>query len=664
MDFRARKAGTGAYCGQIRQAMDGRDATPPALDHATLMEALGSLSDSIVIYGPDHRPLFISEVHRQRFPLFCAQLDSGATIEEAMASAARRHMPDAPEEKVAAAARTLFQSYLDSKSINSRAENGTIVRTTYRLMSNGRRAGVSVDISELVKREKELESRGKELLAANTALIETQNAVRNLLDNADQGFLAIGPDLLVGSQSSAACERLLGGPPAGAAILDLLYPGQSSDGVRNMQAILTSVFLDSADSVRDLKIELLPDAFTVNGRSLKASYKFLADNGRLMLILTDVTETTRLAQEVERERQRLEMIVFAITEGDTFASLIDDYRKFLTEELPAFVDRFEAAIESGELYRKLHTHKGLLAQFSFHWSPRCLHDVETALAEGSGWTRETARAAFGSDVLLEALERDLAGLAAALGDDAPSSGGARMPANKLKAVSRTAQTILASEEGRSASPQLRKLLHSLAEVSMIDVKSMLGLHSRGVPALAARLDKAAAPVRIEGDDVCLPPDRYSAFLRSLVHVFRNAVDHGLETPEERESAGKAEEGAIVCAVRNRGEWVEIEIKDDGRGIDRAILEEKLLAAGRSQSDVSRLTLAGLVFIQGLSSRDEASDISGRGVGLAAVKHELDVLGGSVMVDSSAGEGTLFRFRFPNRQSETGWDAVPERKVAS
>lgn len=642
--------------------MDGDSVEPHALDHETLMEALESLSDSIVIYGPDHRPLFINQVHRRRFPTYCAQLDAGATLSEAMASAARRHMPNAPEEKIEAAARSLFQSYLDSKSMNSRAEDGTIVRTTYRMMSSGRRAGISVDISELVKREKELEGRGRELLAANTALMETQNAIRNLLDNADQGFLTVGSDLLVGDQSSAACEKLLGEPPAGKSILALLRSEGAPDAARDMHATLTSVFRDSTESIRELKMELLPDAYNIGERSLKASYKFLADSGRLMLILTDVTETTRLTQEVERERQRLEMFVFVITEGETFTSLVDDYRRFLTEELPVLADQYKTSILSGELYRRLHTHKGLLAQFSFHWSPRCLHDVETALSEGCDWTLEKARAAFGSEKLLEALEHDLAGVATAIGDDAsPSASSASLPPKKLKAVSRAAQDILASEEGRSASPQLRKLLRSLADASMIDVKSMLGLHSRGVPALASRLGKEAKPVLVRGDDVCLPPDRYSAFLRSLVHVFRNAVDHGLETPEDRENSGKPEEGVITCDVRNRGAWVDIEIKDDGGGVDRLTLEEKLVEAG---SDASRLSLAELVFIQGLSSREAANDVSGRGVGLAAVKHELDLLGGSVVVESAPGEGTLFRFTIPNRQNDSIWDAVPDRKVAS
>jgi two-component system chemotaxis sensor kinase CheA len=645
--------------------MDGDSVKSPAPDYATLMEALESLSDSVVIYGPDHRPLFINQVHRRRFPKYCAELDRGATLAEAMAAAARRHMPAAPEEKIEAVAKTLFQNYLDNKSMHSRAEDGTIVRTTYRTMSSGRRAGVSVDISELVKREKELESRSQELLAANAALTDTQSAIRSLLDNADQGFLTVASDLLVGNQFSAACEKLLGESPAGKSILDLLYRDESPDTVHNMHATLTSVFVDSGEFARELKMELLPGAFDINGRSLKAGYKFLADSGRLMIILTDVTETTRLTHEVERQRQRLEMIVFAITEGEAFTSLVDDYRKFLTDELPGLADRFETSIASGDLYRRLHTHKGLLAQFSFHWSPRCLHDVETALSEGSDWTLEAARAAFGSGALLEALELDLAGVAAALGDDAsPSAGSAGMPPKKLKAVSRTAQDILASEEGRTASPQLRKLLRSLAQVSMIDVKSMLGLHSRGVPALASRLEKAVTPVRVQGDDVCLPPDRYSAFLRSLVHVFRNAVDHGIESPEDRLSAGKPEEGAITCDVRNHGVWVDIQIGDDGRGVDRSALEDKLIASGRGRSEASGLSLGDLVFIEGLSSRDTANDVSGRGVGLAAVKHELDMLGGSVVVDSAPGEGTFFRFRIPNRQSDSIWDAARGRKAAS
>ena len=122
----------------------------------------------------------------------------------------------------------------------------------------------------------EMARRTKEELTR--ALSESQRAIRDLLDNADQGFLTIGSDLLVGDQSSAACKAILEGCPAGKPIIDLLHPGDLT-----LQETLVSVFHDSSDFIRELKLELLPTEFNLGGKSIKVSYKFLADRSRLML---------------------------------------------------------------------------------------------------------------------------------------------------------------------------------------------------------------------------------------------------------------------------------------------------------------------------------------------------------------------------------------------
>jgi len=356
---------------------------------------------------------------------------------------------------------------------------------------------------------------------------------------------------------------------------------------------------------------------------------------------------------VDAERHRLEMTVLSIKESDTFWSLVADYRTFLDDELPALARQFKTSIPSGEVYRRIHTFKGLLAQFSFYESPRRLHEVETALSACEAWTEAAAVLALDPGPLAEALEADLA----VLGDGREADAAP----NRLPQFARTARKLLANAQ---ASPAIRDLLESLAGAGMIEVKSTLGLYSRGVAGLAARLEKRLAPIDVAGDQVFLPPERYHAFFRSLVHVFRNAVDHGLETPEDRVAAGKPEEGRITCAVRIRRDQVEILVADDGAGVDRARLEAKLVTAGEDPGRAGRLDLGELVFRLGLSSRDEAGATSGRGVGLAAVKHELDELGGTVVVESRDGVGTSFVFRVPVLEDVTASQSNGFRKVAS
>jgi|GEM_PF-3043178 len=509
----------------------------------------------------------------------------------------------------------------------------------FELMAEREAESLRAANQRLVAEVAERQAAQGELSAANDALEASQAAVRNLLDNADQGFLTLSPSLTVDEQSSAACASILGRPPAGEPITELLCPDLPPEDVANFRDVLESLFRETNEGLRELKIELLPSEFLVAGKSLRAGYKFLADRKRLMLVLTDVTETTRLAEAVEEERRRLEMTVLSIKDGDTFWSLVSDYRSFLVDELPVLCEGVEAGSSDEELHRRLHTFKGLLAQFSFRWSPSALHDAETTLADVTG-ARALKRLSI---ALTEALERDLEAVGQSI-DGTTDADGA--PA-RLREFARQARSFLADGQAQAEQPEVRDFLAVVAKSGMIDLKATLGLYGCSATRLAERLDKKLLPIDIAGDEIRLEPERYRAFLRSLVHVFRNAVDHGIEPPEQRIALGKPEEGRITCAVRERRDSFEILIADDGGGVQREALEAKLVAAGEPPERITPVALSELIFRQGLSSKDEVSTTSGRGVGLAAVKHELDQLRGSASAESIPGEGVQFIFRIPN-----------------
>ena len=492
--------------------------------------------------------------------------------------------------------------------------------------------------------EQRVKERTQDLETANVRLTVIQAAVRNLLDNAEQGFLTIDQNLVIGEQSSAACDAILGEAPAGKPIVELLCREMPHDQASAMRATLASAFQDSDDFIRELKLGLLPAAFELGGKFIKASYKMLSDS-QLMLILTDVTETTRLAAQVERDRLRLEMVVLAFTENEAFTALIGEYREFVDAELASLLQRIAEPGTVSELYRQFHTFKGLLAQFSFHRSPQCLHSFETALSEKNSWTADAAREVFTPEILQTAFQLDIDSIADVLGPDFLSSDRRlSLSQAQLKTMKQVAGEALASE--CRVSPSVRQVLRELAALGGLDVKSALALHGRGAAALATRLEKEMGPAAIDGDTTSLEPEIYGPFLRSLVHVFRNAVDHGLEAPEARLSAGKPAEGTIRCDVSSDDQGLQIAIEDDGRGVDRQRLEERLIASGVPQAQAAGMSVESLMFREGLSSRDNADEISGRGVGLAAVKAELDRLGGSVWVETGQGAGTRLRFHLP------------------
>lgn len=136
----------------------------------------------------------------------------------------------------------------------------------------------------------------------------------------------------------------------------------------------------------------------------------------------------------------------------------------------------------------------------------------------------------------------------------------------------------------------------------------------------------------------------------LVHLVRNAVDHGLEAPDERKAAGKHVEGALVVRVEQQGNWLFIEVSDDGRGLEvariRAAAEERGLEPKAALDTMSEREVMQLIFRPGLSTRAEATEVSGRGVGLDVVMKQVRELGGTVEVHSTAGRGARFILAVP------------------
>ncbi len=140
----------------------------------------------------------------------------------------------------------------------------------------------------------------------------------------------------------------------------------------------------------------------------------------------------------------------------------------------------------------------------------------------------------------------------------------------------------------------------------------------------------------------------------LVHLLRNAVDHGLEPPEEREKAGKSRSGHILISARTDGDRLVVTVEDDGRGIDpqriRSAAVSKGLVGDQQATSLSARAARDLIFLPGFSTTEHAGETSGRGVGLDVVRKKVVSLGGSVAVDSEPGKGALFTLRMPQSLS--------------
>ncbi|WP_336336637.1 chemotaxis protein CheA [Haloarcula brevis] len=193
------------------------------------------------------------------------------------------------------------------------------------------------------------------------------------------------------------------------------------------------------------------------------------------------------------------------------------------------------------------------------------------------------------------------------------------------------------------------LQNTVMDMRLIPLKKVVGKFPRLVRDLARELDKDIQ-FEIEGEDIELDRTILTEISDPLMHILRNAVDHGIEPPEEREQAGKPRTGHITLRASRERDHVIIEVEDDGAGLDVEGIREKAIEKGvRSPEELDAMddsSIYDLVFHPGFSTADEVTDTSGRGVGMDVVHDTVSQLDGSVNVDSEPGEGTTVSLRLP------------------
>ncbi|MDC0254359.1 ATP-binding protein, partial [Bacteriovoracales bacterium] len=154
---------------------------------------------------------------------------------------------------------------------------------------------------------------------------------------------------------------------------------------------------------------------------------------------------------------------------------------------------------------------------------------------------------------------------------------------------------------------------------------------------------------VDGNDLLVDPTVAKCLRESLIHLVRNSVDHGIEKPDDRVNFGKNEVGSLKISFRNGSGQLVLDVKDDGGGIDGERLFGKALASGVVEdSEMTDEEKLDLLFLSSVSTKEEVSDVSGRGVGMDAVRSGLGALGGKITVKSKLREGTTFTITIPNK----------------
>ncbi len=506
----------------------------------------------------------------------------------------------------------------------------------------------------------ELEAITNDLLETNLNLERKSLQIKNLLDNVGQGFLTFGPDLLIDAEYSQECNRIFLQSPAGQTLAQVLYPGD-----REQADFLETVFtrllhLDNLDKI-NLYMPLLPSDIQINNRWISLEYQIVAqaagsDSKYIICILTDITEKRLLEEKMEEERSSLRMVVKAIVYYDTFLECIADFQNFSNCQVYELLDG-PASLDKklAEIYRSIHTFKGNFSQFDTSQVVKKLHHAETAIgkAMGSAYIAdETAIKSMLLDFNMDQwLDDDIKKITNFLGEDFwKNKDTYKVDKVKLQELEEKMFNLLPHQEHAILLPYIRKLRYK-------PFKEMLKSYPEYVLQLAERLGKSINPFSIEGADLLVDSEYYHFWARSLVHVFRNMVDHGIEYVDERIMLGKSEIGTIRCSLEYPDNRIRLIISDDGAGIDVAKIKAAAIASGKyAAAELAAFNdeqLLNLIFEEQFSTSESVSLISGRGVGLSVVKTETEQLKGSIKINTVLGTGTEYIFDLPVPNSYEG-----------
>jgi two-component system chemotaxis sensor kinase CheA len=457
-----------------------------------------------------------------------------------------------------------------------------------------------------------------EVSARTHELSERNEAMRLVLDNVGQGFFTVDLSGRPSLERSAIVERWLGEPAADDTLftwIERTFAGRG-DYFRVAWEALGEDWMPL-----EMRLDQLPNEARANGQVIGFTYKPVLEGEDLKRVLVVMTDRTALLekQRIEEEEQELAQIVRKLL-GDR-----SGFAEFVAEANVLVTAIAQPATALWQRMRHLHTLKGNAGVFGFSSLARLCHELESAVEENQ--------------------------------DDVPVGDLARLTAHwarlqqKALTLSETRADILEVSkldyerltEQVDAGAAHTRLRSELSTWQLEPTETRLTRVAEYGRSLAQRLGKAPIEIKIEANDVRLDPHAWVGVWQALVHVVRNAVDHGLETPEERAALHKPETAVLVLRTRQVDRTLRLEVEDHGRGVDWN--KVALAAKRRGLPAESADDLRDALLADGVSTRDEATETSGRGVGLSAVKEACAQSGGRIAIASEPGRSTTFSFEW-------------------
>jgi two-component sensor histidine kinase/HPt (histidine-containing phosphotransfer) domain-containing protein len=475
--------------------------------------------------------------------------------------------------------------------------------------------------TELQNKQRELDELNRLYLDLESQLETRTRSLRVTLDSTGDGMMVVDFDGTLYGETSATTTRWFGPVGTDERAWDYVF-GANTKAAEMLRLGLEEIGRDF------LPFEVLandmPARCERNGAIFDVAYRPVYERGRLarvLLVVRDVTAAIA-AEQAESKAREIQAIVKMLLRNRV------DFGRFM-EEAAALVDAIATATDVEALRRDLHTLKGNVAIFGFRTFAERIHRIEDELAAcGRGL----------SPAHVDAVTTGWREALALVGDFLDDGDGRNIEVHRAEY-----DEVLQALAGGAPRAEIEAKVRSWQGERSGNVLQRLAAQAER---LAEQLDKKV-DVLIDDGALRLSPELARMAASSLVHVVRNALDHGIESSDERRLAGKPPTAHIALRALELADAAAIEVSDDGRGIDWDAIGSRARAAGllvRTPEDHLEA-----LFREGISSKSDVSDISGRGYGMSAVRAACRAVGAEIEVESAAGIGTTIRLRLPRQQ---------------
>jgi len=436
-----------------------------------------------------------------------------------------------------------------------------------------------------------------------------------VLGHVDQGLLTVDSVGVVQNERSRAVERLLGSVPTGVSLATVIGAFDSEAG-----EWISLAFEMVAEDVMPVEVSLaqLPKRFRVGERHCSLRVSAIGDD-HFLVVVTDVTEEVARARAEQESRSML--VLFERMQRDR-QEVVDFHA-----EANHLVHRILDLSCSESVRRDIHTLKGIMGMMGLNSVVQACHRVESAISERV------------DDAPTAAERREIESAWAVfrwhidqwVGDDSAV-------VVRRQDVSRLLAGIRDGEDRSSLYQQIQSWEHMPLQTAMERL-------AKYATSLAERLGKRIH-VDISTDGSRVDREATRDLFSALVHAVRNALDHGIDSPEERVARGMPEVAVLTLSAAIRDGALQVSVRDDGMGIDWNVLRRKARLMGLLAETEPQLVQ--LLLTRNVSSREEATELSGRGIGLCAIRAVAERMGGRVHLESYRGRGTLLGVEVPLR----------------